>query len=81
MSDTTTTWTGFVADAPDWPAHKATIFDLVKRDLDERDRKGWLEHGRPLAPDAYKDWLREAYDEALDLCVYLRGALAERESK
>jgi hypothetical protein len=59
-----------------------TIFDLVKRDLDARDRIGAAQHnGKPLLAGNGKDWLREAYDEALDLCVYLRGALAERDAE
>jgi hypothetical protein len=59
-----------------------TIFDLVKADLDERDRNGWQRYGRKLLlPGAQKDRLREAYEEAMDLVVYLRGVLAEREAK
>jgi hypothetical protein len=55
-----------------------TIFDLVRADLEERDRVGWEQHHRPLLANDGRDSLREAYEEALDLVVYLRKALAER---
>ena len=55
-----------------------TIFDLVRADLEERDRVGWDQHHRPLLAHDGRDSLREAYEEALDLVVYLRKALAER---
>jgi hypothetical protein len=55
-----------------------TIFDLVHADLQDRDRIGWAHHHRPLLSHDGKDSLREAYEEALDLVVYLRKALAER---
>jgi hypothetical protein len=108
--------------APEFPAREVgagqpTVFDLVKADLDERDRIGAAQHGgKPLFPlvckrehearrhwiaapgshcdpptgcfecscpgfQAGRDFMREAYEEALDLCVYLRGALAKREAK
>jgi hypothetical protein len=55
-----------------------TIFDLVHADLEERDRVGWDQHHRPLLAHDGRDSLREAYEEALDMVVYLRKALAER---
>ena len=55
-----------------------TIFDLVRADLVARDRIGWEQHHRPLLAHDGQDSLREAYEEALDLVVYLRKALAER---
>lgn len=58
---------------------QTTIFDLVHRDLALRDRLGWQQHGKPLLPHDGKDSLWEAYEEALDLAVYLRKAIAERE--
>jgi hypothetical protein len=60
------------------PQAQPTIFDLVKRDLDERDRRGYEQHRVALTAGRGYDWLQQAYEEALDLCVYLRGALTER---
>ena len=55
------------------------IFDLVIADLHERDRIGWAQHNRPLQAHDGRDTLRDAYEEALDLAVYLRKAIEERE--
>jgi hypothetical protein len=55
-----------------------TVFAMVHADLDARDRIGWAQHNRPLLANDGRDSLREAYEEALDLAVYLRKALAER---
>lgn len=60
---------------------RTTIFEMVKHDLEMRDRLGWWEYGRPLLPHDGRDSLQEAYEEALDLAVYLRKAIAERERR
>ena len=57
------------------------IFELLHKDLDERNRKGWLEYGKELTAHDGRDTLRDAYEEALDLAVYLRKAIEERDSK
>lgn len=56
-----------------------TIFDAVKEDLDIRNRIGWQEYKKELMPDDDKNFLLEAYHEALDLCVYLKGELLKRD--
>lgn len=55
-----------------------TIFDHVKDDLDVRNRIGYEQWKKELYPDDGRDWLLEAYQEALDLCVYLKGQLISR---
>ena len=55
------------------------IFDQVKMDLDARNAKGYAIHSRVLDDTVEKDFLLEAYEEALDLSVYLRGELTKRE--
>jgi len=57
-----------------------TIFDLVRADLEERDRVGWEQHHRPLLANDGRDSLREAYEEALDLVVYLRKLWRTRDA-
>jgi hypothetical protein len=57
-----------------------SIFSLVHADLDTRDQLGWQRHAKPLLANDGRDSLREAYEEALDLAVYLRMAIAEREA-
>jgi hypothetical protein len=55
------------------------IVDLVKQDLDGRRRRGIETYGTPLRAHNGRDALVDAYEEALDLCCYLRQALEERE--
>ncbi len=54
-------------------------WDLVLTDMQERDRIGRERYGVPLQPYNGRDQLKDAYAEALDLCVYLRAALYERD--
>lgn len=54
------------------------IFHLVKRDLDDRNELGMRQYGKTLTADDKRDFLVEAYQEALDLVVYLRAELAKR---
>ena len=54
------------------------IVTLVKQDLDERMRKGVETYGMPLRAWNGRDALQDAYEEALDLCCYLRQAIQER---
>ena len=54
------------------------IVDLVKIDLEERRRKGIQTYGTPLRAWNGRDALVDAYEEALDLCCYLRQAISER---
>jgi hypothetical protein len=56
------------------------VWDLVIEDMKERDRLGVARYGVPLLPRNGRDMLREAYEEALDLCVYLRTAIEERSN-
>jgi hypothetical protein len=53
---------------------------MVKADLDDRLALGIRRYGQPLQPFNGRNALRDAYEEALDLCVYLRAALYEQEN-
>lgn len=55
------------------------IWDLVIEDMRERDRVGRLRYGTPLQAGNGRDVLVDAYQEALDLTVYLRQTIEERE--
>lgn len=57
-----------------------TIFDLVHLDLDKREDIGTKEYGVPLKPFNGRDALWDAYEEALDLVMYLRQAIYERDN-
>jgi hypothetical protein len=56
------------------------VFLQVHDDLKKRDALGWKIHRKPLdARDPGIDFLQEAYEEALDLVVYLKGELLRRK--
>ena len=55
------------------------VWDLVIADMRERDRVGRQRYGTPLQANNGRDALVDAYQEALDLVVYLRQAIEERK--
>jgi len=63
------------------PNTKPAVWDLVISDMHERDEVGRHRYGTPLQPDNGRDALVDAYQEALDLAVYLRQAIYERDKK
>src|SRR4051812_20566818 len=70
-----------VADQP--PPTQTTgvpVWELVIADMQERDRVGRERYGTPLQAHNGRDALVDAYQEALDLVVYLRQAIEERAS-
>ena len=56
-------------------------WDLVMSDMRARDALGLRRYGVRLQPGNGRDTLRDAYEEALDLAVYLRAAIYERDGK
>lgn len=62
------------------PNDKPSVWDLVLADMAERDRMGHAKYGTRLQPFNGRDTLTDAYQGALDLCVYLRGAIYERDN-
>jgi hypothetical protein len=56
------------------------IWDLVIDDMQERDKIGRERYGRPLTAFNGRDSLQDAYEEALDLAVYLRQLIYERDN-
>jgi hypothetical protein len=57
------------------------IQDLVAADVAERKQVGIERYGTPLQAFNGRDALRDAYEEALDLCQYLRQAIYERDGR
>lgn len=55
------------------------IWELVIEDIGVRDAVGRKKYGTPLQAGNGRDALVDAYQEALDLVVYLRQAIEERE--
>ena len=56
------------------------VWNLVISDMKSRDEFGRSHYGVPLQPHNVRDALKDAYAEALDLCVYLRQAIFERDN-
>lgn len=69
-----------VDQPPPEPNDLPAIWDLVAADMKERDQVGRERYGTPLQPFNGRDALVDAYQEALDLVVYLRQAIYERDN-
>lgn len=59
-------------DAPD-------IQSQVIADIEERRQLGISRYGTALQPNNGRDALRDAYEEAIDLAMYLKQAIIERD--
>lgn len=58
---------------------RTDVATLVTADIEGRVAKGAIEYGERLTTCNGRDALWDAYEEALDLCLYLRQAIAERQ--
>lgn len=54
------------------------VLDLVVSDLTERAEMGKVKYGTYLKTKNGRNPLIDAYQEALDLCMYLRQAIEEQ---
>ena len=52
-------------------------------DIIARQQKGIKKYGTTVAenPLSHKEWLQHAYEEALDMAIYLRRAIEEIENE
>lgn len=57
--------------------HLPAVWDLVIKDMQDRHAEGCRKYGTPLQPFNGRDALVDAYQEALDLAVYLRQRIEE----
>lgn len=55
--------------------------DLVIADMAERKEFGLKKYTTPLQPHNGRSFLQDAYEEVLDLAVYLRGKLYEERNE
>lgn len=60
------------------PNASRPVWDLVIEDMRARDQTGRQRYGTPLQTNNGRDALTDAYQEALDLAVYLRQEIEER---
>ena len=63
------------------PNDRQAVWPLVIMDMANRDQVGRARYGVPLQPHNGRDALRDAYEEALDLCACLRQAIMERDGR
>lgn len=61
------------------PNHHPAVWDLVMKDMEARDQLGESRYGTRLQPHNGRDALKDAYQEVLDLAVYLRQELYQRD--
>ena len=63
------------------PVHNNTVSiqELVIRDMRDRMAHGLREYGTLLQAGNGRDALVDAYEEAVDLCFYLKQAIVERD--
>jgi hypothetical protein len=71
-------WGTSVSNPPPKKTDGPHIADLVLADILERKRIGMQRYGTPLQAHNGRNALRDAYEEALDLAMYLRQALEEQ---
>lgn len=62
------------------PNNGPSCHDLVIADMDERKQFGLQKYNSLLQPNNGRSFLQDAYEEVLDLAVYLRGALEEERN-
>lgn len=57
------------------------IVDLVITDIINRKQEGIKRYGTPLQANNGRDALLDAYEEALDLAIYLRQVIEEQKQR
>lgn len=62
---------------PPVPNGRVHVADLVVEDIKKRKAQGLKKYGVALQPGNGRDALIDAYQEALDLCQYLRQRIEE----
>lgn len=55
------------------------IQSQVIADIEARREVGIQRYGTALQPNNGRDMLRDAYEEAMNLTIYLKGCLVERD--
>src|SRR5439155_15205134 len=63
------------------PNDQPSIQSLVRADLELREQVGIARYGTSLQPFNGRDAVRDAYEEAMDLTLYLRQVMEERDQR
>ncbi len=61
------------------PNNNEPVVDVVMRDLQKRKELGIERYGVALQPRNGRDALLDAYEESLDMTIYLKQAILERD--
>jgi hypothetical protein len=61
------------------PNNERSVWSLVIEDMQERDQVGRARYGVPLQPHNGRNAIVDAYQEALDMVVYLRQFIEEQK--
>jgi hypothetical protein len=69
-----------VSQPPPQTGH-SRVLDLVLADITERSEAGRIKYGTYLETNNGRDALWDAYQEAIDLCMYLRQLIEETNQK
>lgn len=77
MADLSEGWEKRYAEA----MKSVDVWCLVMDDMRHRQRIGLHRYGKPVIASGSEDWLQHAYEEALDLTVYLRAEIERRKAK
>lgn len=77
-SDQPASWDLVIEDIQERRVSVPDVRDLVLADMRERDAVGAAKYGTRLRAGNGRDQLVDAFQESLDLAVYLRTSLAER---
>ena len=57
------------------------VWPIVVKDMLERNEEGAVKYNRYLRTDCLDNMLQHAYEEALDLCVYLKTQIEKEKNK
>ena len=71
---------GYGSQSKPIPTDEPSAHDLVIEDVKQRKESGLKKYGTTLQASNGRDHLQDAYEEALDLCVYLRIELERRNN-
>jgi hypothetical protein len=68
---------------PQYEVKDSKILTKLMEDLKKREKKGFLQYGTTVDRTDYDHlmWLQEAYEECLDMAVYLKSAIEKIKNK
>lgn len=70
-----------IPEPPPQDSSSPAMWDLVIQDMKDRDNFGFQKYKKRLQANNGRNPLKDAYDEVLDLAVYLRQAIYEKDGK